>query len=316
MFIKSKPGKYGLKEQCLCDARSRYLYNAFIYTGKPLTQRNSSLSVPTQDVLQLTEPLYGSHRNVTGDSWCTSVELVDILLQKGLTYVGTLRKNKREIPLEFLPNKTRPLESSLFGFVSDKTLVSHVPKKNKSVVLLSSMHHDMSVNEQSKKPEIIELYNSTKGGVDALDLKCSNYSCARRTRRWPNAMFGAIMNISIANGYVLWVLSNPNKKLSRRNYIKSIAMTLIKPHISQRWENNPTLTKDIKAIMCKLIDKEQPLVDSDEAGPSAPKMKRRCFICPRAKDKKSTIVCKSCKKTICKPHSIAITYCLPCQRKD
>ncbi|CAK1598868.1 unnamed protein product [Parnassius mnemosyne] len=212
-----------------------------------------------------------------------------------LTYVGTLQKNKREIPREFLPNTTRPVESSLFGFVSDKTLVSHVPKKNKSVVLLSSMHHDMSVNEQSKKPEIIELYNSTKGGVDALDLKCSNYSCARRTRRWPNAMFGAIMNISIANGYVLWVLSNPNKKLSRRNYIKSIAMTLIKPHVSQRWENNPTLTKDIKAIMCKLIDKEQPLVDSDEAGHSAPKMKRRCFICPRAKDKKSTIVCKSCK---------------------
>ncbi|GBP74652.1 hypothetical protein EVAR_51577_1 [Eumeta japonica] len=98
MFIKSKPGKYGLKVQCMCDAKTHYLYNAFIYTEKPLTQRNSSLSVPTQDVLKLTEPLYGSKRNVTGDSWFTSVELVDLLLQKGLTYVGTVRKNKREIP--------------------------------------------------------------------------------------------------------------------------------------------------------------------------------------------------------------------------
>ncbi|CAG4982041.1 unnamed protein product [Parnassius apollo] len=58
------------------------------------------------------------------------------------------------------------------------------------------------------------------------------------------------------------------------------------------------------------------LTDSDEAGPNAQKMKRRCFICPRAKDKKSTIVCKSCKRTIWKPHSIAIIYCLPCQRND
>ncbi|CAG5020249.1 unnamed protein product [Parnassius apollo] len=58
------------------------------------------------------------------------------------------------------------------------------------------------------------------------------------------------------------------------------------------------------------------LTDSDEAGPSAPEMKLRCFICPRAKDKKITIVCKSCNKTICKPHSIPITYCLPCQRND
>lgn len=67
--------------------------------------------------------------------------------------------------------------------------------------------------------------------------------------------------------------------------------------------------------MCKLIDKKQPL-PSDEAGSSAPKMKRRCFYCPRSKDKKSTIVCKSCKKSICKPHSTAITYCLPCQPKE
>lgn len=315
MFIKSKPGKYGLKIQCMCDAKTHYLYNAFIYTGKPLTPRNSSLSVPTQDVLKLTEPLYGSNRNVTADSWFTSVELVDSLLQRGLTFVGTMRKNKREIPREFLPNKSRPAESTLFGFVRDKTLVSHVPKKNKSVVLLSSMHHEVSINEQSKKPEIIELYNSTKGGVDALDLKCSNYSCSRRTRRWPNAIFGAIMNISIANGFVIWVLSNPNKRMSRRKYIKSIAMSLIKPHICQRLENNPTLTKEIRTIMCKLVDKE-PLPSIDEAGPSAPKIKRRCFYCPRSKDKKSSIVCKSCKKTICKPHSVAVTYCLPCQTKE
>lgn len=208
--------------------KTHYLYNAFIYTGKPLIQRNSSISVPTQDIL-LTEPLYGSKRNVTGDSWFTSVEVVNLLLQKGLTYVCTMRRNKREIPREFIPKKARPVEYSLFGFVRDKTLVSYVPKKNKSVVLLSSMHHEISVNEQSKKPEIIEFFNSTKGGVDALNLKCSNYSCSRRTRRWPNAIFGAIMNISIANGYVLWVLSNQNKKMRRQKYIKSIAMSLIKP---------------------------------------------------------------------------------------
>ncbi|XP_056639357.1 uncharacterized protein LOC130446872 [Diorhabda sublineata] len=283
MFIKSKPGKYVLKVQCMCDAKTHYLYNAFIYTGKPLIQSNSSQSVPTQDVLKLTEPAYGSNRNITGESWFTSIELVDLLLQKGLTYVGTVRKNKREIPREFLPNKTRPVESSLFRFVRDKTLVSHVPKKNKSVVLLSSMHHEISVNEQSKKPE---FYNSTKGGVDALDLKCSNYSCSRRTRRWTNAIFGAIMNISITNSYVLWVISNQNKKKSRRKYIKTIAMSLINPHICQRLENNTNLTKDVRAIMIKLIDKEQTLPSSDEPGPSAPKIKRRCYSCPRSKDKK------------------------------
>ncbi|GBP11874.1 hypothetical protein EVAR_74512_1 [Eumeta japonica] len=37
-----------------------------------------------------------------------------------------------------------------------------------------------------------------------------------------------------------------------------------------RLENNPNLTKDIRAIMSKLIDKES-LPSSDEAGPSAQK---------------------------------------------
>lgn len=317
MFIKSKPGKYGLKIQCICDAKTHYLYNAFVYTGKSLVNQgnpNPTLSVPTKDVLKLAEPFYGTNRNITGDSWFSSVELADKLLQNGLTYVGTMRKNKREIPREFLPNKNRLVGTSLFGFVQDKTLVSHVPKKNKSVILLSSMHHEEAVDEISNKPEIIEFYNSTKGGVDALDLKCSNYSCSRRTRRWPNAIFGAIVNISVANGYVIWMASNPDKKGSRRKYIKATAKELIQPYICKRLDSTPRLTKEIQSIMCKVVGRDPTVLD--EAGPSAPKMKRRCYICPRSKDKKSTIVCKTCKKTICKPHSMSVIYCLPCEPKD
>ncbi|GBP44601.1 Adenylate kinase [Eumeta japonica] len=47
--------------------------------------------------------------------------------------------------------------------------------------------------------------------------------------------------------------------------------------------------------MCKLIDKEQLLPSSDEADPNAPKMKRRCYYCPRSNDKKSTIVSTAVK---------------------
>ena len=101
--------------------------------------------------------------------------------KRGLTFVGTLRKNKREIPPDFLPTKTRDVGSTLYGFTKDITLVSHVPKKNKAVLLLSSMHHNEEVNEEDNKPEIISYYNSTKGGVDEIDKKCSNYNSSRRT---------------------------------------------------------------------------------------------------------------------------------------
>ncbi|KAH9629115.1 hypothetical protein HF086_008564 [Spodoptera exigua] len=175
------------------------------------TESRSDVSIPTRTVLELVGPLKNSNRNITADNWFSSIELVDKLKEVDLTYVGTLRKNKREIRPEFLPHKTRPVGSSLFGFTNDKTLCSFVPKKNQSVVLISTMRHDESVDTESGKPEIIQFYNTTKGGVDSLDQKCANYSVGRRTQRWPCVIFWAILNISAANGYVLWKASNPKK---------------------------------------------------------------------------------------------------------
>ncbi|KAJ4437502.1 hypothetical protein ANN_17647 [Periplaneta americana] len=80
------------------------------------------------------------------DNWFSSMELVNELKKFDLTYVGTMRKNKREIPEEFLPRKDRKVRSSAFGFTKDVTLVSHVPKKNRNVVLVSTMHHERRVD--------------------------------------------------------------------------------------------------------------------------------------------------------------------------
>lgn len=38
-----------------------------------------------------------------------------------LTFIDTIRQNKRELPSEFLPNKNREIQSSIFGFQEDYT---------------------------------------------------------------------------------------------------------------------------------------------------------------------------------------------------
>uniref|UniRef100_A0A1B6E2P6 PiggyBac transposable element-derived protein domain-containing protein n=1 Tax=Clastoptera arizonana TaxID=38151 RepID=A0A1B6E2P6_9HEMI len=111
------------------------------------------------------------------------------LLENKLTLLGTVKKNRLEIPHEFLPSKTREIGSSLFGFQDNCTIVSFVPKKNKPIILMSTMHDEEEVDEETGKPKIILNYNSTKGGVDSVDQKCANYSTTRKTRRWPLALF-------------------------------------------------------------------------------------------------------------------------------
>lgn len=81
-------------------------------------------------MLRSTQPLPRTNRNVTADNRFSSIELVDEQSKRNLTYVGTVKKNKREIPNSFQAQKSREIGSTLFGFTNDKIMSSHVPKKN------------------------------------------------------------------------------------------------------------------------------------------------------------------------------------------
>lgn len=67
-------------------------------------------------VLKLEHPVVGTDRNITGVNWFTSLSLLTKLLQEEkLIYIGTIRKNRREISPQCLPHK----KSSVFGFQED-----------------------------------------------------------------------------------------------------------------------------------------------------------------------------------------------------
>ncbi|KAJ4425533.1 hypothetical protein ANN_27727 [Periplaneta americana] len=84
-----------------------------------------------------------------------------------MTMLGTIRKNKPELPQQM--NK-KEIHSSSFYFTNDTTAVNCVPKKNKNVMLMSTLHHDNEVsNRNDKKPQMILDYNASKVAVDTFD---------------------------------------------------------------------------------------------------------------------------------------------------
>ena len=186
-------------------------------------------------VKSLAKALYHAGRCITVDNYFNDFALASELLFKKTTYVETLRKNKSDIPPEFQANKTRPIGSTLFGF--DATLVLFVPKKSKSVVLVSTMHHNEKIDNQTGKPDIILYYNQTKGAVDTEDQMCHIYSMQRKTKRGPLAYFMSPLNLDGLNSYITYIIWNPQwcQKLShkRRQFLEDLGSDLVMPMMEQ-----------------------------------------------------------------------------------
>jgi hypothetical protein len=107
----------------------------------------------------LVQPISGQDRggrNLTKDNFFTSVDLANQPKNKKLTLVGTVKQNEREIPQEFKPARQRDENSSFLGFTKDLTLVSYVPKKNKSV---SSFHHSIMIQQFAVIQESLKSLN-------------------------------------------------------------------------------------------------------------------------------------------------------------
>ena len=171
-YMPSKPGRYGIKYLILADDENHYCYNAITYLGKEGDA--PAVNLGAQVVKNLIEPIKGANHNVTCDRYFTSVDLFEELYNDNLAAVGTVMPSRKHLPLSLLPKQTRGREvgSSLFAFKDNLTMVSWHPKRSKFVLLLSSLHHNSNIAE-SGKPEIVEFYNKTKAGVNALDKKSS-----------------------------------------------------------------------------------------------------------------------------------------------
>lgn len=275
MYIPSKPNKYGIKLVMMCDNSTKYMVNALPYLGKG--------TVPTKQpvadffVEKLVAPtVSGSNRNVTIDNWFTSIPLAKRLYNESkLTMVGTIKKNKRELPKAFTNPKfsDRQVGSSMFLFHQEITAVSYKPKANKVVTLVSTMHDGASINEVSKKPEIILTYNATKGSVDTFDQMCQNMNCSRKTMRWPLCYFYNMVNIGSINAYVIYLHNcyragkEKSEVLSRMDFMLSLHKSFTK-EVQKSRLNMRNLSSDLKQCIERVVGAQpRPIVAADQQGP-------------------------------------------------
>ena len=177
---KTRSVWYGIKYWILADAESHYCFNAISYLGKEgdTPAVNLGATVVTKPV----EPICNTHQNVTIDCFFTSFDLFEDLHRGNLSAVGTVKANRKSLPVKLLPSqaKERTVGDSIFAFKENTTMVSWYPKWEKVVLLLWAMHHDDRTGD-SGKPELVEFFK-TKAGVDALDQKVRHYTTSQNKK--------------------------------------------------------------------------------------------------------------------------------------
>ncbi|KAJ8876515.1 hypothetical protein PR048_020960 [Dryococelus australis] len=110
------------------------------------------------------------------------------------------------------------------------------------------MHHSEFNDTSTGKPEIILFYNATKSGVETLDMKCSNYSTNRKTRRWPLQIFYYVLAMCGSNACVLYNMYSKAEKLARHEFVKNLGISLATPFMKKRLTIHNLLDKLRKHI--------------------------------------------------------------------
>lgn len=250
--------------------------------------------------------------------------------------MGTIRKNKSEIPPQLSNAKGRKLNSAIFCFNGSFSLTSFVPKKDKLVLMLST--DDISIETEDGKPVSITQYNKEKNGFDGLDKKISIFTCTRSTKKWPHRLFQNNLDISTVNGYCVYLEKfkdkytedDANRKaIDRYQYIYNLVLELIEPLVRERSEK--FLTNSIKTGLNELKQKIDDLMSSysgyvplkDVQNNSSQTLnsisvrndtivkRKQCLDCV-GKKRETTLRCSKCNLPKCLSHLKTIYICLKC----
>ena len=149
-----------------------------------------------------------------------------------------------------------------------------------------------------------------------MDHMIRLYRSGKTSRRWPLIFFFNMIDVSLLNACIIYRALQPSGTLQpnrfRRQFLLDVGYQLLNSFLSQRCCNQ-TLTPRVKASLQLLGFNPavcEPVENSNER-----RKKKRCFLCHRGRDFKTTRTCDKCKQFVCQKHSekVASVCCNVCK---
>ena len=189
----------------------------------------------------------------------------------------------------------------------------------KAVKMISSMHHTDSIIEgDKKKTEIIDYYNSTKGGVDNMDKMVTHYNTTKRkTKRWPMAIFYNILDIAALAAFIIFKENNPEFSRntdSRRHFLKDLRKALVQKNVEERSQQRRIMQQFSSRTGIECILGRTTLRAENEARHPPAEFAETCYICWSTKIyRKTRKMCTVCSQPVCLQHSSNVVKCNRCK---
>lgn len=121
-YMPMKPIKRGFKVWVICCAVTGYMLAFEVYTGKDASN-DSGLGLEEKVVLKLTRMLEGMFYCVFFDNFFISVQLIYKLLCKKIFSCGTVRMNRKDLPINLINEKNLNQHESDFATTGDISFV-------------------------------------------------------------------------------------------------------------------------------------------------------------------------------------------------
>lgn len=247
--------------------------------------------------MRLMQPFLNRGINVTVDNFFTSLQLAKELKAKKTSLVGTVNKARREIPKSLKVLKDKLYETKFLKHEdTGATLTVYQGKKKKNVMILSTLHPSINIeNNEKKTPETVRFYNQTKYGVDIIDQMARKYSVKAPSRRWPVHTFYNLLDLAAINAWIIYKEVTGETKLSRQAFIQLLANELRQDYLSAKNEKKRKPSR------------------SQEIDTGSVSVKRRKCEVKLCKGNMTFKNCLTCKKMVCGKCSARIDYtCKTC----
>ena len=237
VYIPLKRAKIGLKSYVLSESTTGYIWNSFLYTGKgtQMPDEWSQYGLATASVMTLLQPLLGQGYCVIMDNFYNSPQLFDLLVQHQTDAYGTLRPNRRNLPIDYKNMKL--IMGAVKAWQRGKMMVLKW-KDKKDVHMISTVHSAGTSSVKVKwndnsviKPTAVLDYNKLMGGVDRSDQGISYYPITRKQqKKYYLKIFRNLLEQCLFNSYVL-VKKYSTLKLDHAEFLLEVVERIVQKYM-------------------------------------------------------------------------------------